>query len=92
MIHELKLYKEYFDDVASGVKKFEFRYNDRNYQVGDELLLKEWDTDRNTYTGRKVAVKVTYILSLDYFFKRSVYHIPNPFANYVVLSIELLNK
>ncbi len=38
-IHELKLDEEYFDDVKSGLKTFEIRKNDRNYQVGDLLAL-----------------------------------------------------
>jgi ASC-1-like (ASCH) protein len=92
MKHELKLSEKYFEDVISGVKKFELRYNDRNYQVGDELLLKEWNTENNTYTGRETTVEVIYILSLDYFFEKfiqskSTKNLQNPFANYVILGI-----
>lgn len=38
-IHELKLDTFYFDDVKSGLKTFEIRKNDRDYQVGDLLSL-----------------------------------------------------
>ncbi|AIS74044.1 hypothetical protein [Leuconostoc phage LLC-1] len=38
-IHELKLDEEYFDDVESGLKTFEIRKNDRNYNAGDLLAL-----------------------------------------------------
>lgn len=39
---ELKTIPEYFDKVAKGLKKFEIRYNDRDYKAGDILILKEW--------------------------------------------------
>lgn len=35
MLHELKLNKKYCGYVYWGVKKFEIRYNDRDYKVGD---------------------------------------------------------
>jgi len=58
--HELKIAPEYFKKVLSKEKTFEFRYNDRNYQVGDILKLKEYDNGQ--YTGRETSVKITYIL------------------------------
>lgn len=36
-IHEIKLNKEYTEEVLSGEKNFEVRYNDRGYQKGDYL-------------------------------------------------------
>lgn len=59
-IHELKIAPEYFKKVLSKEKNFEFRYNDRNYQVGDILKLKEYHNDN--YTGRETSVQITYIL------------------------------
>ena len=34
-IHNLKLNIEFCDDVLSGNKNFEIRYNDKGYQTGD---------------------------------------------------------
>ena len=34
-IHYLKLNIDFCDDVLSGNKNFEVRYNDRGYQTGD---------------------------------------------------------
>ena len=59
MQHELKILPQYFEAVVSGKKKFELRKNDRDYKVGDILMLREWDKD---YTGNFVKVKVEYIL------------------------------
>ncbi|MFH7619636.1 DUF3850 domain-containing protein [Leuconostoc mesenteroides] len=58
-IHELKLDTEYFDDVNSGLKTFEIRKNDRDYQVGDLLSLsrfengKYWKTRAGFYINKE---------------------------------------
>ncbi|EPW14538.1 hypothetical protein SAG0054_00010 [Streptococcus agalactiae CCUG 28551] len=45
-----------------GTKTFECRYNDRDFKVGDELLLREYDPQKG-YTYRCIVRKITYILS-----------------------------
>lgn len=60
MTHELKILPAYFDAVYDGRKKFEVRFNDRGYQVGDTLILREYE--KGQYTGRVVEKKVTYVL------------------------------
>lgn len=61
MRHDVKIKPEYFEAVATGRKNFELRYDDRNYQVDDEVCLMEWDRVRG-FTGRHITVKITYIL------------------------------
>ena len=58
-IHELKTLPKYFLEQAAGVKTFEVRKNDRNYELGDILVLKEWN---NGYTGAEISVIVIYML------------------------------
>jgi ASC-1-like (ASCH) protein len=41
--HELKVMPQYFQRIVTGQKTFEIRFNDRDYQVGDTLFLKEHD-------------------------------------------------
>lgn len=43
MIHELKIWPQFYCRVADGSKTFEIRNNDRAFQSGDTVILKEWD-------------------------------------------------
>lgn len=58
--HEIKILPEYFEPVFRSVKRFELRKNDRDYQVGDRVTLKEWDG--KNYTGNAVTVSIKYVL------------------------------
>lgn len=61
--HTLKLWPQYFDAVADGRKRFEVRSTkDRTFAVGDVLVLREWDHNTETYSGRSVRVVVTFVL------------------------------
>lgn len=62
--HELKVWPPYFDAIADGAKRFEFRDNDRDFKVGDVLVLRKWDPTKKAFaeTGRVVCL-VTYILA-----------------------------
>lgn len=59
--HELKCDRQFFEHVLDGSKPFEIRFNDRNYDVGHTLYLREWNPINETYTGREVRKRVTYI-------------------------------
>lgn len=80
MVHELKILPEYFVAVRDGIKKFEVRKDDRLYQVGDILHLREFDGQE--YTGREVKAEVTYILCDTAYCK----------ADYVILSIKVAQQ
>lgn len=63
-VHELKTWPEFFQAVFDGGKTFELRKDDRDFAVGDALLLREWDPGRvaihlEPYTGRSLIVNVT---------------------------------
>lgn len=60
-VHKLKILPEYYNAQIEGKKNFEIRRNDRGYQVGDWILLKEYNPKIKEFTGRKVMVEVTYI-------------------------------
>lgn len=53
MIHELKIWPQYYCRVADGSKTFELRDNDRGFQPGDTVILKEWDNEPINKTAGK---------------------------------------
>jgi hypothetical protein len=75
--------------MIAGRKTHDIRLNDRDYAVGDQLLLQEYDAIGETgYTGREAVFDITYITG----------HKAAPCAvstavlpkEYVVLSVKLL--
>ncbi|WP_332237898.1 ASCH/PUA domain-containing protein [Sporolactobacillus sp. KGMB 08714] len=62
--HSLKIEPEYFEPVISGAKPFEIRFNDRNFQAGDSVILKEYVPDSG-YTGRHVSRQIGYITDFE---------------------------
>lgn len=66
-IHVLKAWPQYFAGVANKNKPFELRLDDRKYQVGEILLLREWRPELHAYTGQTQTRVITYKLSLKEF-------------------------
>lgn len=54
--HVLKTWPDSFYAVEEGLKHFEWRRNDRNYAVGDTLVLRLYDPSFHHYNGRPPAV------------------------------------
>ena len=48
--HDLKCDPVPFAAVASGQKLSELRFNDRDFQSGDTVTLREWDAERYRLT------------------------------------------
>ena len=72
-IHNLKTWPEPYQAVKDGIKKFEYRIDDRGFAVGDVLCLHLWDPHEGCYIdgngnptshsrGNVIEVNVTYIL------------------------------
>lgn len=79
-IHDLKCWPAYYSQVRDGRKQFELRKNDRNYKIGDLLILREWEPKIKDYTGYSVTAVVTCIVSDDAFLQ----------PGYVALGIRVL--
>ncbi len=58
--HYIKILPEYFEKVIKGNKKAELRRNDRDYKIGDKVILKEYS--EGSYTGRYAKVKITHLI------------------------------
>lgn len=79
MKHELKIWPQYYCRVADGSKTFEVRKNDRGFQPGDDVTLREWDETKEEvdvspvtshwqpigYTGKALSFKIGYVLPID---------------------------
>jgi hypothetical protein len=74
--HELKTWPSQFLALSTGDKLAEFRKNDRDFRVGDTLVLCEWipghaqserygdeDPAPGRYTGNQLRARVTHIVS-----------------------------
>ena len=61
--HVLKTWPEHYAAIERGAKTCELRLNDRPYQVGDVLLLREFEPLNASYTGQQLRVRVTHILN-----------------------------
>lgn len=61
--HRLKTLQSYFTEVWNGVKTFEVRNNDRDFQVGDNLVLVEYEPSPDiTIDSRQLGCTVRYVL------------------------------
>lgn len=69
-IHELKTDPYVFTAVWNGQKNYELRYNDRDFQVDDDVYLRETSYTGAEiksgaplcYTGRSIRVKIRHVL------------------------------
>jgi len=62
--HELKSWPHLFEPLFRGEKTHDLRRSDdRDFAVGDTLLLREFDPALQAYTGRECSVEITYITS-----------------------------
>lgn len=60
--HELKVWPKQYFALTNGFKSFEVRKNDRDFHVGDLLILKEWNPDREEFTGDMCTRMINYLL------------------------------
>jgi hypothetical protein len=79
MLHELKTHPDPFEALVLLIKTFEYRKADRDFKVGDILILREY-SPFTAYSGRYLLRKVTYII-------RNEFGIP---PEYCIMSIRPL--
>lgn len=59
-IVEKKILPKYFDEVIHDRKRFEIHKDEDDLQIGDAVILEEWDGEK--YTGRETGMNIVYIL------------------------------
>lgn len=61
-IHIVKSWTWLFQAIKSGIKTHDIRdMTERDYKVGDQLMLREFDQTKGEYTGEALLVDITYI-------------------------------
>jgi len=64
--HFLKSSHKQFDPIWTGAKTHDLRRSDdRNFVVGDGVVLMEQTSDHDGYTGRRIRAVIGYITSRD---------------------------
>lgn len=59
---EKKAHPDLFEAVLRGDKKFDLRLADFECETYDILVLLEWDSENEKYTGRFIEKEITFIL------------------------------
>lgn len=62
-IHLLKIRRFYLEQIIAGNKTFEIRKNDRDFQVGDRVVLKEYPKVGDS--AREVVKRIGYISTFE---------------------------
>lgn len=84
-----KTWKNLFEEVLNGKKKFDLRLDDEDFQnvkEGDVLILEEWNEIKKKYTGRKLRKKIGYFLrtkDLNFFSQKEINE-----KGFIVMSLE----
>lgn len=65
VIHELKSWPEFFRQIISGARTHELRMDDRNFNIGDVLWLREFVPESDAYTGSECDAEITSLTSAD---------------------------
>lgn len=61
-VHFIKSWPEFFSQTLAGNKNFEIRFNDRNFQIGDTIVIEEFCNDTQAYSGRRAVAEVTCVI------------------------------
>jgi len=62
VVHDVKCNDDYFWMVERGIKPFELRLNDRDYHIGDYMLLREYNLEHDRFSGRTVMAIITCLV------------------------------
>lgn len=59
---EKKTVPDLFEKVLNGEKNFDLRIAEFECEAWDVLVLREWDSELNEYTGRQLEKTVTFVM------------------------------
>lgn len=88
--HTMKSWPHFFQAIKMGFKKHDLRIKEkeRDFKIGDTVILLEYDPFKGAYTGQSLTAKITYITSNDL---PCAYSSAMLARDAVILSLEVLN-
>lgn len=61
--HNIKIQKQFANDVYDGIKTFEIRFNDRDYHKGEHIIFKVFNGEEGIVHGLNFKeYEITYVL------------------------------
>lgn len=84
--HRIKSWTQFFWAIKAGIKLHDLRKNDRDYRVGDTVVLAEYDMIKGAFTGETVTAEITFITSSQFPCAFSSAVLP---ADYAILSLKV---
>lgn len=64
-IHILKIQKEFAMAIMDGRKRFEIRNNDRDFKVGDLLIMRPWNETKGFLPFQPVVSEITFMTDFE---------------------------
>jgi hypothetical protein len=66
IVHELKCWPKFFRPIVEGRKRHDLRrVGDRDFRIGDQVVLREFCPQDEAYTGRSQKFEISYITSAE---------------------------
>ena len=82
MEHKLKIWPNFFSEILIGEMEFQCRKNDREFTIGDTILLREYEPGgKGHITGRQARVLV----------QRVWRNIPGLQEEYCIMKVKLID-
>lgn len=60
--HRLKSWPDFFGPLLAGSRTFDIRKNDKNFAVGDTVVILEFDDRAGKFTGRELRREIVSML------------------------------
>ena len=61
-VHRVKIQPQWYKLCENGEKTCEIRYNDRDYNINDTIILCEYDLNKKEYTGKELIRNISHVL------------------------------
>lgn len=85
-VHVIRAWPIFFKDLENSTKTFEFRKDDRDYEVGNILEIHEYDDYTEHYSGKVLSFEIIHLLR-----NGKTFGLRDFPAGYVIMSIKSIS-